>query len=69
MTTSTYKATGMTCQHCVASVTKEVSELDHVTHVSVDLPSGLITVTSPDEVPTEQIIAAIDKAGYSAVRV
>lgn len=69
MTTSTYKATGMTCQHCVASVTKEVSELDHVTHVSVDLPLGVVNVTSQDEVPTEQIIAAIDKAGYSAVRV
>ena len=44
MRTATFTATGMTCQHCVASVTKEVSELDHVTSVTVDLPTGKVTV-------------------------
>lgn len=67
MTTSTFTATGMTCQHCVASVTKEVTELAHVTAVNVDLPSGKVTVESDAPIPTDEVIAAIDKAGYPAV--
>ena len=67
MATSTFTATGMTCQHCVASVTKEVSELDHVTSVTVDLPTGKVTVQSEAPIPTDEVIAAIDKAGYPAV--
>jgi copper chaperone CopZ len=67
MTTATFTATGMTCQHCVGSVTKEVSELAHVTSVSVDLPSGTVTVESDSSIPQDEIIAAIDKAGYPAV--
>ena len=67
MTTSTFTATGMTCQHCVASVTKEVTELAHVTAVNVDLPSGNVTVESDAPIPTDEVIAAIDKAGYPAV--
>ena len=67
MTTTTFTATGMTCQHCVGSVTKEVSELAHVTSVSVDLPSGTVTVESDASIPQDEIIAAIDKAGYPAV--
>lgn len=66
MATSTFTATGMTCQHCVASVTKEVSELDHVTSVTVDLPTGKVTVESDAPVPADEVIAAIDKAGYSS---
>ena len=45
MTTSTYTVTGMTCGHCVASVTEEVSEVTGVETVDVDLDSGLLTVT------------------------
>ena len=67
MATATFTATGMTCQHCVASVTKEVSELNHVTSVTVDLPTGKVTVESEAPLPTDEVIAAIDKAGYPAV--
>ncbi|AXE55152.1 heavy-metal-associated domain-containing protein [Aurantimicrobium sp. MWH-Uga1] len=66
MATSSFTATGMTCQHCVASVTKEVSELDHVTSVTVDLPTGKVTVESDAPIPADEVIAAIDKAGYSS---
>ena len=67
MATASFTATGMTCQHCVASVTREVSELAHVTSVSIDLPSGTVTVESDSSIPQDEIIAAIDKAGYPAV--
>lgn len=67
MTTATFTATGMTCQHCVASVTKEVSALEHVTDVTVDLPTGTVSVTSDAPVAAADVIAAIDTAGYVAV--
>ena len=66
MTTATFTATGMTCQHCVASVTKEVSELAHVTQVTVDLPTGKVTVESDAPISSDEVIAAINKAGYPA---
>ncbi|MEY4997644.1 MAG: hypothetical protein RLY59_1048, partial [Actinomycetota bacterium] len=49
------------------SVTKEVSELDHVTSVTVDLPTGKVTVESDAPIPADEVITAIDKAGYAAV--
>ena len=67
MTIATFTATGMTCQHCVASVTKEVSELAHVTSVAVDLPTGKVTVESDAPIDSDEVITAIDKAGYPAV--
>ena len=67
MTTSIYTVTGMTCQHCVASVTTEVSRLDHVTAVEVDLDAGKVTVESTESIPEQAVIDAIQEAGYSAV--
>ncbi|MFP5371787.1 MAG: heavy-metal-associated domain-containing protein, partial [Actinomycetes bacterium] len=46
MSTSTYTVTGMTCGHCVKSVTEEVSKIEGVTRVDVDLASGKVTVES-----------------------
>ena len=40
MSTATYPVTGMTCAHCVASVTEEVAEVPGVTDVAVDLEAG-----------------------------
>jgi copper chaperone len=39
-TTTTYSVTGMTCSHCVAAVTEEVSRLDGVSAVDIDLNPG-----------------------------
>lgn len=67
MTTSIYTVTGMTCQHCVASVTTEVSRLDYVTEVEVDLDAGKVTVHSTESIPEKAVIDAIQEAGYSAI--
>ena len=64
-TTSTYTVTGMTCGHCVASVTDEVSRVDRVTNVDVDLASGQVTVTSDGPIDDAAIAAAVDEAGYA----
>ncbi|MGW1681347.1 heavy-metal-associated domain-containing protein [Saccharopolyspora sp. NPDC002376] len=64
MSETTYTVTGMTCEHCVLSVTEEVSEIDGVTGVQVDLPTGAVTVTSDQEIGADQVRAAVEEAGY-----
>ncbi len=67
MSTATYTVTGMTCGHCVASVTEEVSEVAGVTDVQVDLASGAVTVTSDAPVDDAAVRAAVEGAGYQVV--
>ncbi len=64
MSESTYTVTGMTCGHCVASVTEEISEIDGVTDVAVDLPTGAVTVTSSRPLDEADVRAAVKAAGY-----
>jgi copper chaperone CopZ len=66
MTTTTYKVTGMTCEHCANAVTSEVGALDGVSTVQVKLvPSGVstVTVTSADALPEAKVSGALDEAG------
>jgi copper chaperone len=62
--TATYTVSGMTCEHCVASVSEEVLEIAGVTGVDVDLPTGTLTVTSDRPVSEDDVRAAVDEAGY-----
>ena len=63
-TTATYRVTGMTCDHCVRAVTTEVSKLDGVTGVDVDLPTGAVTVTSDRGLDDAAVREAVDEAGF-----
>jgi copper chaperone len=66
MTTTTYKVTGMTCEHCANAVTSEVGALDGVSAVQVQLvPNGVsgVTVTSAAALPEAEVSAALDEAG------
>lgn len=65
--TETYTVSGMTCGHCVASVTKEVSQLAGVTAVDVDLATGAVTVQSSQPLDAEAVAEAVDEAGYVVV--
>jgi copper chaperone len=62
--TSEYTVTGMTCGHCVASVTEEVREIPGVTDVEVDLATGSLRFTSEETVPPADVQAAVEEAGY-----
>ena len=64
MTTQTFTVTGMTCGHCVASVTEEVSEIAGVENVDVTLETGQVTVTSAEPVDAAAVRAAVEEAGY-----
>ncbi|RHW27501.1 copper chaperone [Nocardioides immobilis] len=59
-----YTVTGMTCAHCVASVTEEVQEIPGVEDVDVVLESGSLTVTSSEPVDDAAVKAAVEDAGY-----
>ena len=66
MISATYQVTGMTCEHCVHAVTGELTNLDGVTDVSVDLVPGgksAVTVTSEAPLPEHAVVAALDEAG------
>jgi copper ion binding protein len=62
---STWTVTGMTCGHCVASVTEEVSELSGVEDVQVDLETGAVVVTSAGPLDRAAVAAAVEEAGYA----
>ena len=67
-TTATYSVTGMTCSHCVAAVTEEVSRLTGVSAVDVDLNAGgdsRVTVTSAEPLTVDAVRDAVDEAGYT----
>jgi copper ion binding protein len=60
----TYTVTGMTCGHCVASVTEEVQEVPGVEDVAVALETGQVTVTSAEPLDESAIRTAVEEAGY-----
>jgi copper ion binding protein len=64
METTTFTVKGMTCEHCVAAVTQELSALPGVAHVQVDLASGAVAVQSEGTLSDEAVRAAVDEAGY-----
>ncbi|NKS61528.1 cation-transporting ATPase [Rhodococcus hoagii] len=63
----TYFVKGMTCQHCAAAVTEEISELSGVTSVDVDVDSGRVVVKSESPLDTIAVAAAVTEAGYDLV--
>lgn len=70
MTTSVYSVDGMTCGHCVAAVTEEISAIPGVSEVSVDLVPGAVsavTVVSAAPLDAHAVKAAVDEAGYAFV--
>lgn len=68
MITSTYLVDGMTCSHCVASVTEELTAVPGVDAVNVDLVKGgssVVHVESSEALDLDAVRAAIDEAGYT----
>jgi len=58
------KVKGMSCQHCVMSVTKALSQLDGVKNVQVDLAKGEVRFDNIKAVASDRIEKAITDAGY-----
>jgi copper chaperone CopZ len=67
-TVTTWRVSGMTCGHCVASVTEELLEIPGVATVDVTLESGEVVVTSTAPVEPAAVEAAVSEAGYALAR-
>ena len=66
---SNYIVTGMTCGNCVNHVTEEVSAIDGVQSVDVQLEGGTMAVTSEAEIDFDTITEAVAEAGdYTVVK-
>lgn len=61
-----FKVTGMHCNSCVTLITMELSEIPGVTGVVVDLKTGIGNVTLTEKISDGEILAAVERAGYSA---
>ena len=71
MSTQNFDVVGLTCGHCASAVTEELTALDGVTDVTVDLVAGgtsAVTVQASRELTPAEVAAALDEAGdYSLV--
>ena len=63
-TTGTWQVVGMTCGHCVSAVREELSALDGVRSVDVELETGRVTVASDLPLAVPSVAAAVEEAGY-----
>ncbi|MFD6155602.1 heavy-metal-associated domain-containing protein [Nocardia sp. NPDC060256] len=64
-TAITVTVTGMTCGGCANRVRDGIGLVDGVDGVTVDLPTGRVTVETTDSIGRDAIVAAIDQAGYA----
>jgi copper chaperone CopZ len=62
-----FTVAGMTCHHCEMAVTAELSKLDGVTSVSVDVAAGTVVTESVAPLDPAAVAAAVDEAGYEVV--
>ncbi len=69
MVTSEYRVTGMTCGHCEMSIREEVGQIAGIADIEVSANAGKLLVTASEPVDDAAVLAAVDEAGYSAVRV
>jgi copper chaperone len=63
--TLTYRVAGMHCGHCKAAVSEELSAVEGVETVEVDLDTKLVVVRG-QSLEDAKLRAAIDEAGYKA---
>ena len=59
-----FQVTGLSCGHCAGVVQNAVQTIDPSAQVTVDLETGHVDVISQH--PRQDIIAAIENAGYRA---
>lgn len=66
-TQTTLKIKGMSCEHCVKTITKTLKGLKGVKKASVNLEKELAEVTyNPDKISVDDLTKAVIDAGYEA---
>jgi copper chaperone len=61
------KVKGMSCQHCVMSITKALNQVEGVENPKVDLAKGEVRFDNTKEVPSNRIVKAIEEAGFEVI--
>jgi len=64
---SILKVKGMSCQHCVMSVTEALNQLDGIQNIQVDLQKGEVRFDNTKAVASDRIEKTIEEAGYQVV--
>jgi copper chaperone CopZ len=67
MKTTIFLIPGMTCGHCKGAVTDELSKINGLTNIDVDLDTKKVTIESEAVVEWQVIVDAVDEAGFEAV--
>ena len=62
---TTFRVTGMSCDHCQRAVTEEISRVPGVQGITVDLATGSVTVTATQPVDRADVAHAVGEAGYT----
>ena len=65
---SILKVKGMSCQHCVMSVTKALGQLDGIKNIQVDLAKGEVRFDNTKNAASDRIQKAITDAGYEVIQ-
>jgi copper chaperone len=64
---SILKVKGMSCQHCVMSVTKALNQLEGIQNIQVDLQKGEVRFDNTKALVSNLIEKAIEEAGYEVI--
>jgi copper chaperone len=62
---SEFHVAGMTCRHCALSVSEEVSGIEGVSSVDVELATGAVTVVAVRQIGRDEVGAALSHAGFA----
>ena len=69
MATDQFRVPGVSCDHCVRAITEEVSVLPGIQQVVVNLGDKSVQINHEGKVSLEELIKAINEAGYDEVSV
>lgn len=68
MAEKTFKVPDVSCEHCVKAIKDELTKINGVEAIDVDISSKLVTVVHDGQVTDEQLVAGLDEAGYDVAR-
>jgi copper chaperone len=61
------KVKGMSCQHCVMSITKALNQIEGIENLQVDLAKGEVRFDNKKEVLSGRVVKAIQDAGFEVI--
>lgn len=61
---SNIRIKGMSCQHCVMTVTKTIGSLEGVKDIKVSLEKGEASFAHDSEIDMNDLLAKLEKAGF-----